>query len=187
MRIAKYSNILKWFQLMYCLWNDSPRMAIFQMPRYLLRLPQGLRVAHPFGITISDSIIIHVLKKWESGKKNLEQIRHLARNFQKKKFLFSEFILLSLFIQYCELINWNYCKCLDIPTISCLIKLLTLAKADNFLFLIRRCPWCNGYCPRKWVWRHEFKSWTRLIAFSHSTNTLGKGMNPIILPPAMGK
>ena len=25
------------------------------------------------------------------------------------------------------------------------------------------------------------------IAFSHSTNTLGKGLNPIILPPAMGK
>ena len=23
--------------------------------------------------------------------------------------------------------------------------------------------------------------------WSHSTNTLGKGMNPIILPPAMGK
>ena len=34
---------------------------------------------------------------------------------------------------------------------------------------------------------HEIKSWTRLIAFSHSTNTLGKGMNPIIIPPAMGK
>ena len=33
----------------------------------------------------------------------------------------------------------------------------------------------------------EFKSWTRMIAFSHSTNTLGKGMNLIILPPAMGK
>ncbi len=30
----------------------------------------------------------------------------------------------------------------------------------------------------------EFKSWTRLIAFSH---TLEKGMNPIIFPPAMGK
>ena len=27
----------------------------------------------------------------------------------------------------------------------------------------------------------------RVIAFSHSTNTLGKGMNPIILPPAMVK
>ena len=28
-----------------------------------------------------------------------------------------------------------------------------------------------------WDWLH----------FSHSTNTFGKGMNPIILPPAMGK
>ena len=25
------------------------------------------------------------------------------------------------------------------------------------------------------------------LHFSHSTNTLGEGMNPIILPPAMGK
>ena len=50
-----------------------------------------------------------------------------------------------------------------------------------------KCPWCNGYRHRKWTRRYEFKSWTRMIAFSHSTNTLGKGMNPIILPPAMGK
>ena len=27
----------------------------------------------------------------------------------------------------------------------------------------------------------------RRDCISHSTNTLGKGMNPIILPPAMGK
>ena len=27
------------------------------------------------------------------------------------------------------------------------------------------CPWCNGYRRRKWIRRHEFKSWTRLIAF----------------------
>ena len=33
--------------------------------------------------------------------------------------------------------------------------------------------------------QHEFKSWTDCI--SHITNTLGKGTNPIILPPAMGK
>ena len=32
---------------------------------------------------------------------------------------------------------------------------------------------------------NKFKSWTNCI--SHSTNTLEKGMNPIILPPAMGK
>ena len=48
-----------------------------------------------------------------------------------------------------------------------------------------RCPWCNGYRRRNWTRRHEFKSWIDCI--SHSTNTLGKGMNPIILPPAMGK
>ena len=28
-----------------------------------------------------------------------------------------------------------------------------------------RCPSCNGYRRRKWTRRHEFKSWTRLIAF----------------------
>ena len=35
----------------------------------------------------------------------------------------------------------------------------------------------NGYV--------EFKSWTKL--FTHRANTLGKSMNPTILPPAMGK
>ena len=50
--------------------------------------------------------------------------------------------------------------------------------------MIRKCPWYNGYHRRKWTRRHEFKSWTRLTAFHIA---LGKGMNPIILPPAMGK
>ena len=30
---------------------------------------------------------------------------------------------------------------------------------------IWRCPWCIGYRHRKCTRRHEFKSWTRLIAF----------------------
>ena len=34
-------------------------------------------------------------------------------------------------------------------------------------------------------------TWVQILdetdCISHSTNTLGKGMNPIILPPAMGK
>ena len=30
-------------------------------------------------------------------------------------------------------------------------------------------------------------SYDKTDCISHSTNTLGKGMNPIILPPAMGK
>ena len=35
------------------------------------------------------------------------------------------------------------------------------------------CPWCNGYRRRKWTRRHEFKSWTRLIAFHIALIPLG--------------
>ena len=45
--------------------------------------------------------------------------------------------------------------------------------------LARRCPRCNGYCCRKWIRRHEFKLWMKLIAFYKA---LGKGMNLLILP-----
>ena len=34
----------------------------------------------------------------------------------------------------------------------------------------------RGYCRRKWTRRHEFKSWTRLIAFHIALITLGKGL-----------
>ena len=46
-----------------------------------------------------------------------------------------------------------------------------------------RCPWCNGYRRRKWTRRHEFKSWTRLIAFHIALIPL----DPLILPSTMGK
>ena len=38
----------------------------------------------------------------------------------------------------------------------------------------RRCPWCNGYRRRKWTRRHEFKSWTKLIAFHIALIPFGK-------------
>ena len=41
-------------------------------------------------------------------------------------------------------------------------------------FIIRRCPWCNGYRRRKWTQRHEFKSWTRLISNHIALIPLGK-------------
>ena len=49
----------------------------------------------------------------------------------------------------------------------------------NSHYLSRRCPWCNGYRRngyrrRKWTRRHEFKSWTRLIAFHIALIPLGK-------------
>ena len=50
-----------------------------------------------------------------------------------------------------------------------------------------RCPWCNGYRRRKWTRRHEFKSWTRLIAFHIVLIPLGKVWIQLSLPPAMGK
>ena len=34
--------------------------------------------------------------------------------------------------------------------------------------------WCNCYRRRKWTQRHEFKSWTRLIAFHIALIPLGK-------------
>ena len=40
--------------------------------------------------------------------------------------------------------------------------------------ILWRCPWCNGYRRRKWIQRHEFKSWTRLIAFHIALIPLGK-------------
>ena len=55
-----------------------------------------------------------------------------------------------------------------------------------------RCPWCNGYRRRMWTRRH-YDTTTRVQILdepdyiSHNTNSLGKGMNPNIRPPAMGK
>ena len=38
----------------------------------------------------------------------------------------------------------------------------------------QRGSWCNCYCRRKWPRRHEFKTWTRLIAFHITLISLGK-------------
>ena len=49
-----------------------------------------------------------------------------------------------------------------------------LERLTVMIMILRRCPWCNGYCRRKWTWRHEFKSRTRLIAFHIALIPLGK-------------
>ena len=48
-----------------------------------------------------------------------------------------------------------------------------LEKLSNVKF-VWRCRWCNGYRRRKWTRRHEFKSWTKLIAFHIALIPLGK-------------
>ena len=48
------------------------------------------------------------------------------------------------------------------------------AKFECHALCFWRCPWCNGYRCRKWTQQHEFKSWTRLIAFYIALIPLGK-------------
>ena len=43
-----------------------------------------------------------------------------------------------------------------------------------FGYITTHQPWCNGYRRRKWTRQHEFKSWTRLIAFHIALIPLGK-------------
>ena len=45
---------------------------------------------------------------------------------------------------------------------------------EYYTYDFERCPWCNGYRRRKWTQRHEFNSWTRLIAFHIALILLGK-------------
>ena len=42
-----------------------------------------------------------------------------------------------------------------------------------------RCPWCNCYRRRKRTRRHEFKSWTKLIAFHIALIPMGKVWIPL--------
>ena len=65
------------------------------------------------------------------------------------------------------------CNIVDFPVpANHRIKLKECEKKDKCLDLAREL---------KKLWN------TKVTIISHSTNTLGKGMNPIILPPAMGK
>ena len=59
---------------------------------------------------------------------------------------------------------------------------ITIKKHQSYNFInntghnisFSRCSWCNGYCRRIWTRRHEFKSWTWLIAFHIALIPLGK-------------
>ena len=65
--------------------------------------------------------------------------------------------------------RWPYSWCL----VGCCCQDLK-KKWYPIIMNIWRFPWCNGYCHRKWTWWHEFKSWTRLIAFHIELIPLGK-------------
>ena len=76
-----------------------------------------------------------------------ENVYYVQRNFYK-------YIYLYIYI-YRQMESWWIVLFYGISTFS-------------------RCPWCNCYRRRKWTRRHEFKSWTRLIAFHIALIPLGK-------------
>ena len=59
-------------------------------------------------------------------------------------------------------------------------KILVLVKNNlteelpSIMYKKWRCTWSNGYRRRNWTRRHEFKSWTRLMAFHIALVPLGK-------------
>ena len=54
-------------------------------------------------------------------------------------------------------------------------------------FLRVRCPWCSRYRRREMNTATRVQILDETDCISHSTNTLEKDMNQVILPPAMGK
>ena len=63
-------------------------------------------------------------------------------------------------------------SCISLQNFNVIFGLVGIFLINNWLR--RRCPWCNGYRRRKWTRWHEFKSWTRLIAFHIALIPLGK-------------
>ena len=58
---------------------------------------------------------------------------------------------------------------------------------STHIYVHWRCPLCNGYCRKEMDTATRVQILDQIDCISHSTNTLGKGMNPIILPPAMDR
>ena len=80
----------------------------------------------------------------------------VLQNFGKK--LWSK----SLYIYYFYFFTFN------------LPPFMTIWPLCRVLDYTRRCSWCNSYRRRKSTRQHEFKSWTRLIAFHIALIPLGK-------------
>ena len=77
----------------------------------------------------------------------------------------------------------HYAKCFSFPeekmlseifNHSPMIKCTRQTTYSNTIITVLEVLWCNGYRRRKWTRWHEFKSWTRLIAFHIALIPLGK-------------
>ena len=78
------------------------------------------------------------------------------------------------------------CAHTDIPILVCIYIYIYIYihNSHSHTTVLGKCLKCNGhYC---WTWR-TVQVLDQSVSILHSTNSFGKGMNPTILPPAMGK
>ena len=82
-----------------------------------------------------------------------------GRRFRPDKFFYADIGLKNWFLaKIIETRRWVW-------DIFCNFMTIYHSKKGSYNMYLWRCPWCNCYRRRKWTRRHEFKSWTRLIAF----------------------
>ena len=85
-----------------------------------------------------------------------------------------------IFLQILDSVMWELLFCnifnqISISTINLIDLLQVCYLLVYWLSSVNwRCPWYNSYRRRMWTRRHEFKSWTWLIAFHIALIPLGK-------------
>ena len=84
------------------------------------------------------------------------------------------FLSTYIFVDPFELPYWYYDIRRELVDKSSIISYFRSTFCPTLGHHLWRCLWCNGYRRKKWTRRHEFKSWTRLIAFHIALIPLGK-------------
>ena len=101
-------------------------------------------------------IISRVLEQMSMTICNVaRRIKHLIKNWGTSYYYFGG-----------RLVFWDVCKIFE--------ETCYILPWPSETMMQRRCPWCGGYRRRNWTRQHEFKSWTRLIAFHIALIPLGK-------------
>ena len=158
--------------------QDSPK-AVWSIPYVSMAFFPSLK--HNFIAYRSSKVssrpdcIFEIHQLWQSGFCRMYSNCCCSRWFEAE--------IIKIGLSSHKIYNNNILDFQKFPTIlnACTKSLETYWR---YLVYVWKCPWCNGYSHEKWTRWHEFKSWTRLIIFHIA---LGKGLNPIILPPAIDK
>ena len=127
-----------------------------------------------------ESYIIIIMKTFRRHGLSLSLSLSLTHTHTQHTHTLSLSLSLSL-----SLAIYPYQSLLLISPLDCIQSPLRADECKFLLIGLHQCfhvlesikehrPWCNGYRRRNWTRRHEFKSWTRLIAFHIALIPLGK-------------